>query len=206
MCAAADFDACGVTSPEASERWTLTSDSYTRDARYIDGDYARDGRARSIGPGFATVLVLSFVSTALLLIFALVYFAGSSARIASDYTTVAAPANRALTAEVDGYAHNRNGHLAAARSDLMREVRTVGSFDGLLKTVTFPSAAATAAGALTQADQKLAKLIGLQARAPLLRKMRSFDRRVEAAAAVVKTKAGLIRRALGLPPSSEALF
>jgi hypothetical protein len=164
------------------------------------------GRVRSIRPGFAIVLVLSFVSTALFLIFALVYYAGSSARIASDYTTVASPANRALTAEVDGYAHNRRRDLALAKSDLTKEVETVGSFDDQLGTVTFPSAAATAAGALTQADQKLAKLIGLQARAPSLRKMRSFDHRVEAAAAVVKTQAELIRQALGLPPSSGELF
>ena len=173
----------------------MTSDSYTR-----------DGRMRSISPGFAVVLVLSLVTTALLLIFALVYYAGSSARIASDYTTVASPADRALTAEVDGYAHNRRRDLAAARSDLMREVKTVGSFDSQLGTVSFPSAAATAAGALTQADQKLATLIGLQAQAPSLRKMRSFDHRVEAAAAVVKTQVGLIRQALGLPASSGTLF
>ena len=184
----------------------MTSDSYTRERRSTRGDYTRDSRARSIGPGFAMVLVLSFVATALLLIFSLVYYAGSPARIASDYTTVASPANRALTAEVDGYAHNRRRDLAAARSDLTREVRTVGSFDDQLGTVSFPAAAATAAAALTQADQKLAKLIGLQARAPSLRKMRSFDHRVEAAAAVVKTQVGLIRRALGLPPSSGLLF
>jgi hypothetical protein len=184
----------------------LTSDSYTRERRSSRADYARDGRAWSIGPGFAMVLVISFVATALLLILSLVYYAGSSARIASDYTTVASPANRALTAEVDGYSHNRRRDLAAARSDLTREVRTVGSFDDQLATVSFPSAAATAAGALIQADQKLAKLIGLQVRAPSLRKMRSFDGSVEAAAAVVKTQAGLIRRALGLPPSSGPLF
>jgi hypothetical protein len=184
----------------------LTSDSYIRDGRYTRGDNTRGGRARPIGPGFAMVLVLSFVTTALLLIFSVVYFAGSSARIASDYTTVASPADRALTAEVDGYAQNRRRDLAAARSDLTREVTTVGSFDDQLGTVSFPAAAAAAAGALTQADQKLAKLIGLQARAPSLRKMRSFDRRVEAAAAVVKTQVGLIRRALGLPPSTGLLF
>jgi hypothetical protein len=161
---------------------------------------------RSVSPGFAIVLVFSLVTTALLLIFALVYYAGSSARIASDYTTVASPADRALTAEVDGYAHNRRRDLAAARSDLTREVKTVGSFDAQLGTVSFPSAAATAAGALTQADQKLANLVGLQARASSLRKMRSFDRHVEAAAAVVKTQVGLIRQALGLPPSSGTLY
>lgn len=184
----------------------MTSDSHTRELRSPRGDYTRDGRARSVGPGFAVVLVLSLVATALLLVFALVYYAGSPARIASDYTAVASPANRALTAEVSGYTHNRRRDLAAARSDLMREVKTVGSFDDQLGEVSFPSAAATAAGTLTQADQKLAKLIGLQARAPSLRKMRSFDRRAEAAATVVKTQVGLIRRALGLPPSSGPLF
>jgi hypothetical protein len=184
----------------------LTTDSYTRDDRHTRQGDTRGGRVRSIEPGFAAGLVLSFVTTALLLILSLVYFAGSSARIASDYTIVASPANRALTAEVNGYIHNRRRDLAAARSDLTREARTVGSFDDQLATVSFPSAAATAAGALTQADQKLAKLIGLQTRAPSLRKMRSFDPRVEAAAAAVKTQARLIRQALGLPPSSGLLF
>jgi len=184
----------------------LTSDSYARGRRITGAGYTIGSRVRSIGPGFATVLVLSFVTTALLLILSLVYFAGSSARIASDYTIVASPANRAVAAEVDGYAHNRRRDLASAKSDLTREVKTVGSFDDQLATVSFPPAAGAAAGALTQADQKLAKLIGLQAQAPSLRKMRSFDPRVEAAAAVVKTQARLIRQALGLPPSSGPLF
>jgi hypothetical protein len=184
----------------------LTTDTYTKDGRHTTGGYTGDGRLGSISPGFTVLLMLSFVTTALLLIFVLVYFAGSSARIASDYTTVASPANRALTSEVNGYAQNRRRDLAAAKSDLTREVGTVGSFDDLLATVSFPPPAATAAATLTQADQKLAKLIGLQAQAPSLRKMRAFDPRVEAAAAAVKTQAGLIRGALGLPPSSGPLF
>jgi hypothetical protein len=152
------------------------------------------------------VLILSVVSTVVLLILALVYYLGSSARIASDYTSTASPADRALTVELAGYNHNRRHNLAAARSDLTREVETLASFDEQQAEVTFPSAAATAAGALTQADQKLTKLIGLQVRAPSLRKMRSFDRRAEADAAAVKIQVGRIRRALGLPPSSGPLF
>jgi hypothetical protein len=179
----------------------LTSDPYTGDGRSI-----RHSGARPIGPGFALVLVLSVVSTAALLILALVYYSGSRTRIASDYTSLASPANQALTAELAGYTHNRHHHLAAARSDLIRAVKTVASFDDQLEEVSFPSAAATPADALTQADQKLAKLIGLQVRAPSLRKMRSFDRRADAAAAVVKTQAARIRRGLGLPPSSGPLF
>jgi hypothetical protein len=179
----------------------LTSDSYTTDGRSIRRD-----QARSIDPGFTPLLVLSVVSTAALLILALVYYSGSQARIATDYTSIASPANQALTAELAGYVHNRRHDLAAARSDLMREVKTVASFDDQLAGVSFPSAAAAPAGALNQADQKLAKLIGRQMRAPSLRKMRSFDRRAEAAAAAVKTQVARIRRGLGLPPSGGPLF
>jgi hypothetical protein len=179
----------------------LTSDTYTR-----DGPSLRRGRAGSIGPGFALVLVLSVVSTAALLILALVYYSGSQTRIASDYTSLAFPANQALTAELAAYTHNRHHHLAAARSDLMGEMKAVASFDDQLEEVSFPSAAATPASALTQADQKLARLIGLQVQAPSLRKMRSFDHRADAAAAAVKTQVARIRRGLGLPPSSGPLF
>jgi len=38
-----------------------------------------------------------------LIVAGLLYYSGSSARIASQYTAVAAPASQALTAEVDGY-------------------------------------------------------------------------------------------------------
>jgi hypothetical protein len=179
----------------------LTSDSYPGDDRSTGR-----GRARPIGSGFTPVLVLSAVSTAAMLILALVYYSGSPARIASDYTSIASPANQALTAELAGYTHNRRHHLTAARSDLRREVKTVASFDDQLAEVSFPSAAAIPADALTKADQKLAKLIGLQARAPSLRKMRSFDHRAEAAAAAAKTQVARIRRGLGLPPSSGPLF
>lgn len=179
----------------------MTSGSYPGAGRST-----RPGRVRSIGPGFAPVLVLSAVSTAALLILALVYYSGSPARIASDYTSIAFPANHALAAELAGYTHNRRHDLAAARSDLMREVTTVASFDDQLAGVSFPSAAATPAGALTRADQKLATLIRLQVRAPSLKKMRSFDRRAEAAAAAVKAQVARIRRGLGLPPSSGPLF
>jgi hypothetical protein len=179
----------------------LTSNSYTRNSRST-----RRGQAWSIGSGFTPVLVLSAVSTATLLILALVYYSGSPARIASDYTSIASPADRALTAELAGYTHNRHHDFAAARSGLMGAEKTVASFDDQLATVTFPSAAAAAAAALTQADQKLATLIGLQVRAPSLRKMRSFDHRADAAAAAVKTQVARIRRGLGLPSSSGPLF
>jgi hypothetical protein len=86
------------------------------------------------------VLALSLVA-AVFLILAVVYYAGSSARIASDYTAVAAPANQALTAEVAGYTHNQRHDLTAAKSDLTREVKTEASFDKQLAAISFPPAA-----------------------------------------------------------------
>jgi hypothetical protein len=152
------------------------------------------------------VLVLAIAATAALLILALVYYSGSSARIASDYTTIAAPANRALSAELARYTSTSSRDLASARSDLMREAKTLGSFDDQLAEVTFPAAAATAADALIQADTKLAKLIERQAQAPSPRKMRSFDPRLEADVAIVKIEVRRIREALGLPQSGGPLY
>ena len=147
-------------------------------------------------------MVFSIVCTAILLILALTYYSGSPGRIASDYTSIAFPANRALSAERADYARDRDRHLAAAKSDVLQEAKTVASFGNQLAGVSFPSAAATAADALTRADQKLAKLIGRQAQARRLRRMRSFDPSVAATAAAVQTQVGRLRRALGLPPPS----
>lgn len=72
-----------------------------------------------------------------LIVAGLLYYSGSSARIANAYTAVAAPADQALTAEVNGYTHNQRHHLAAARSDLGREAKTEAAFDGQLALVTF---------------------------------------------------------------------
>jgi hypothetical protein len=189
----------------------LTSDSYRRVSRSTgstrEGRADRGGRVRPIGPGFAVVMIFSIFSTVVLLVLALAYYSGSPGRVASDYTSIAFPANRALSVERADYARDREHHLAAAKSDLLQEAKTVASFDNQLAGVSFPSAAATAADALTRADQKLAKLIGLQAQARRLRRMRSFDPSVAVAAAAVQTQVGRLRHALGLPPpASGTLF
>lgn len=179
----------------------MTSDSYTRTGRY-----SRAGHARSVSPGFTMVLVLSVTATLVLLILALVYYSGSSARIVSDYTTVASPADQALTAELGAYARDQVHNLPAARADLTNEAKTEVSFDNLLGDVAFPGAAATASAALVTADQAREKLIKLQAQAPTFRALRSFDTRVQAADAVVEVEVKLVREALGLPPASGQLF
>jgi hypothetical protein len=87
--------------------------------------YGEDARPASIA-GFFLIAVPSVV-VAVLLVLAVTYYRGSPARIASDYTALAVPANQALTAEVDAYASNQRHDLAAAKSDLIREVKTEAS-------------------------------------------------------------------------------
>jgi hypothetical protein len=76
--------------------------------------YAEHGRARPIGPGFVALAALSVVAVIALIVAGLLYYSGSSARIASQYTAVAAPASQALTAEVNGYTRHQRHDLAAA--------------------------------------------------------------------------------------------
>lgn len=179
----------------------MTSGTYTRHRRST-----KDGRTRPSGGSFAIVVVLSCASTALLLILAFVYWAGSAARIAGLYTAIASPANRALSSERSAYNRDRLQNLAAARSDVLRERKTITSFDDQFLAVTFPSAAATASEELVKADRKLRKLIDQQVHAPTLRRMRSLDPSVRAAAAAVQTQTGRIRQALGLPRSTGPLY
>ena len=168
--------------------------------------YASHGRARPIGPAFVALAVLAVVAVIVLIVAGLLYHSGSSARIASQYAAVAAPANQALTAELNGYTHDRRRNLAAAESDLKKEAETEASFDTQLALVTFPAAAGTAANVLIQADKKRIKLIGLQAQSSSLRQLRSFGSADQTTAAAVEVQVGRIRQALGLPPASGGDF
>jgi hypothetical protein len=132
----------------------------------------------------------------------LLYYSGSSGRIAGDYTAVAAPADQALAAEVNGYTRHQRADLAAAKSELKKEAKTEASFDTQLAKVTFPGAAGTAADALIQADEKRIKLIGLQAQSASLRQLRSFGSADQTTTTAVQVQVGRIRQALGLPPAS----
>ena len=142
------------------------------------------------------VVVIALIAAGLL------YYSGSSARIASDYTAVAAPASQALTAEVNAYTRDQRHDLAAAKSDLRREAKTETAFDNQLAGLTFPGAASNAADALIQADAKRIKLIGLQAQSASLRQLRSFGSADQTTTASVEAQVGRLRQALGLPPSS----
>lgn len=179
----------------------MTSDTYTRDRR---SDW--DDRDRPAGAGFFLVVIISVVSTAVILIAALVYYGGSNARIASDYTNIATPFNRVLTAERAAYNKDRNSDLAATKSDLAKELKTMGNFDSDLSSVTFPDAPMAVEGSILTADGKLEKLLQRQQKAPTLADIRSLDPAVAAAATNVKTQVALIRQDLGAPPSTGPLW
>ena len=164
--------------------------------------YAEDDRARPIGAGFVALAVLAPVVVVALIAAGLLYYSGSSARVASLYTATAAPASQALTAEVNAYTRDQRRRLAADKSDLRKEAKTEASFDDQLAGLTFPGAAGTAAGALIQADEKRIKLIGLQAQSASLKQFRSFGSADQATTAAVEAQVGRLRQALGLPPAS----
>ena len=155
--------------------------------------------------GFLLIAAGSLVA-ALLLILAVPYYAGSSARIASLYSNLASPADRALAAEIKAYAVNRDHNLAAAKLDLSNEVKAETSFDNGVGGITFPPAADPHNDQLIALDAKRISLIKLQLKATSLRKLQAFDSRVEAASAAVDAQVKIMRADLGLPPVSRGLY
>jgi hypothetical protein len=155
--------------------------------------------------GFLLLAVPSLVAAGLLAL-AVPYYAGASARIASLYTNLAGPADRALAPELHSYAVNQHHRLATAKLNLAREAKTEASFDSQLGEITFPSGADRHADLLIAADQKRIKLTRLQLRARTLRKLRSFDARDQAADAAVEAQVRIIRQDLGLPAAAGPLY
>jgi hypothetical protein len=155
--------------------------------------------------GFLLIAMGSAVAV-LLLILAVPYYAGSSARIASLYTNVAGPADRILAADLKAYGVNRLRNLAAAKSDLSNEVKAEASFDSQLGEVTFPPAADPHAEQLAAADAKRIKLIKLQLQVKTLRKLRALDSQVQAASAAVDAQIKIMRADLGLSAVSGGLY
>jgi hypothetical protein len=152
------------------------------------------------------LIAMGSVVAAVLVILAVPYYAGSSARIASLYTNVAGPANRILAADIQAYAVNRLRNLAAAKSDLSNEVQAETAFDNQLGTITFPPAPDPHADQLTTADAKRIKLIKLQLQVKSLRKLRALDSQVQTASAAVDAQVKIMRADLGLPAVSGGLY
>jgi len=153
------------------------------------------------------ILAATSLVTLILVILAIPYYAGQGKRVASLYTAVAAPANQALTAEVKAYNHDQLTSLARAKADLAKLVKTDTKFDaGIIAVAFHPSAASHSAARLVNADLSRIKLFEQQEKAKTLRKLQSFDKRDQAANAVVEAQAQQTRTALGLPPTSGQQF
>ena len=150
--------------------------------------------------------------------------------MASRYEAIVTPATQQLNTEIAAYAVNERRDLAAAKADLSAEVVTEQAFDNSLAATTFtpqnratsaaliqqatssgtpvPLAAAiftpqvtVIADALIQANQARATLLAEQARSSSLTQLRSFNRRVQVASAVVQTEMKLIAKAVNLCPT-----
>lgn len=148
--------------------------------------------------------------------------------VLSRYQAIVPAAGKQLSADMIAYTANEQDNLVASEAALTAEVGTAQALDSSLAAVTFtPQNRATALGlitsadsngqpfptaailftpqmtvtadALVRADQALAALAARQARSSSLATMRSFNRRVQAASATVKTGMKLLLKEAQLP-------
>lgn len=188
---------CDVTRAGPSVRWFLVSKRYAED----DEDERQPHSA-----GFIVLATVSGLSLLALIVAIAVYVSGSSSRIGSDYTSLADPADQALSGEINDFTANQRHSLPAAKAALASEMKTEASFDDQLGDVTLPGAADTVADTLIAADQKRIKLVGQQAQATSLKKLRAFNTQVQAADTAVENQSKIVRQDLGLPASTGPLF
>jgi hypothetical protein len=116
--------------------------------------------------------------------------------LTSQYLAILTPASQQMNAEMADYTASERRNLAAARLALTAEVVSEHAFDTNLANITFPPAIAPIARSLIQADQALATLTASQAQARSLTRLRSYNRRAQAASAAVQTQMNQIRKAL----------
>jgi hypothetical protein len=155
--------------------------------------------------GFLMIAVPSLVAL-ILVILAIAYYPGQGKRIAHLYTSLAAPANQAVTVDVANYTKNQRHNLAAARADLAKLVKADSSFDTTFGAVGWPKSAESAAAALVKADQKRNKLFDQQEKAKTLRQLQAFDKSDQTANAAVEALVQQVRTDLGLPLASGQQF
>jgi len=168
------------------------------------------------------IIAAGSIVAAILVLLGLVYAAGTGARhqaalaaagcepglspsgqqcttaqmLTSQYLAIATPADQQLAADVAGYDASEMHSVAAARAALTAQVVSENTFGTGLAAITFPPAMTPVASALLRDDQALAKLTAQQARSASLTRMRSFNRRVQAASATVQAGMKLIRKDL----------
>jgi hypothetical protein len=195
----------------------------------ISETYAGDGLGQTGVPTTAGGVILVVISllAALLVTAGLIYASGTGERhqaalaaagcepglspsglpcttaqmLTSQYMAIVTPASQQLSTDVAAYTASEKHNLATAEAALTAEVMSEHAFGTSLAGITFPTAIAPIAKALLQANQARAALTAEQARASSLRKLRSFNQRVQLASAAVQTEMTLLRKALDSPPS-----
>jgi hypothetical protein len=150
--------------------------------------------------------------------------------VLSQYEAIATPASRQLNAYMATYRANETDNLGAAEVALKAEVTTERTLDSRLAAIMFTpqnSARALAlltdsvsqgvgsplplltpqttvmADALVHTNQALVKLTTEQAQSSSLTQLRSFNAKVDALSATVRTDMTLIRKALEVQPTAS---
>jgi hypothetical protein len=196
---------------------------------YADRGYARDGQ-RSTRAGGVIIAAISLLST-FLVILGLYYATGTGERhkkalaagecepnllsvnvgcttvpmLTSQYNNIANPAIQQLNADVAAYTASEMHSLTTAEAALRAEVTVENGFDTSLSGFPFSPFVAPTAKTLIRDIQAQAKLTAQQAQSSSLSQMRSFNGRVGAAGAAVRTELGLLSKAVKTPvtPNEE---
>jgi hypothetical protein len=188
--------------------------------------YARGDQQRLMTAG-GVILIASSALAALLLIAAFSYSTGIGQRhlaalaaadcepnlspsgqqcttvqmLTRQYMAILTPASQQLTADTAAYTANERGNLAGARAALTAEVTADQAFDTSMVNFPWPPTVVPAAKAMIAADRALARLTAGQAGSSSVTRLRSFDHRIQVAAAAVKTDLRRLRQALAVPPT-----
>jgi hypothetical protein len=191
----------------------------------VSETYARGGYERASRDGFI-VAAISLLSTVLVLA-GLFYALGTGARhqaalaaadcepnlspsglqcttvpmLISQYAGITNPVTRQLATDVTAYAANERRDFAAAQAALTAAASSEAQLDASLAKFPFPPAVASVGKTLVRDTHALAMLTAEQARSTSLAQMRSFNRRVQAASAVVQAELRLMAKALDVRPT-----
>lgn len=126
-------------------------------------------------------------------------------RSAARYLAIAEPANRRLDHDFDdGLDGDDRGNLAASRSDLRDAAATERRFDRQLLQIRLAPATEAMVAILVASNQSRARLTDEAAGATSLARLRSFERRLDAANVPVEDAVKVIRSQLGLPPPESS--
>jgi hypothetical protein len=185
--------------------------------------YAEAGRP-GVTLGGVIITAVSCLS-ALLLIAAIIYAAGTGAReqsaltaagceptltplmqpcttqpiLAGQYLALITPAAQQLATDAAAYDASEGDNLAVAEAALKAEVTSERALDARLGALALPPAIVPLAKALISANEARATLTAEQARSSSLTQMRSFNHRVQLATAAVEADMKLVRAAVDTP-------